>query len=527
MLALHRIMSVALVSQMLVVAPVSVLANQCNGFYSSIPQSRSVRASIPELIAAKFKAEPHGYPDLLISDVLMGELAHLQKDYQEMIEVLSTKDKRENSVTYVLESTNNVLAELARVSRQLDVELGKEKRRDESAISSLSKDLERCQANVMQCRANLPLSIRDSAQKINEATQLVAQLNERASEVERIIRNPVEMQSIPLGLHESMTRMLGSHKELIARYVDGLNKALTIFKESELLLRGLAPELVAAEYDIAMLQSKGAHVKDALAIASSSKSGQIAKTSSGYPNFAKLFEKPVKDTAFGRLLRAGLENFKFGSTFYRTSRPHSYDSIDFLMKQLESIKKVAPGLERRASAREVREFILSILRNPKALTAKDSDGMNGYLLKFVGSEIRVSYDTKEMDGIHENAGDGKKMIFNFNYLKSDLHLPLMFIEGNGPHLFKESLIWLAETIESVRDEVSNSPRSFRSYFSTDRNQHITSLNNLAKIYRDAAKDGNFITQEAQLLDYNDKEISGVFVGWEDRDRFVVKSTYEF
>lgn len=473
---LKHTLSVALASQLLFLS--SGQANMCVDFYAV--QARAQRPSVSELLAAKLRAEPNGYPDFLISEVLRSELVELQNAYLEMIEVLSTKGKP-NSVTWVLESTNSTLAELGRISKLLEKELRKESRRDENAIASLSRDLQRCSGNIAACSANLPQAITDSARRIREATNLVTQLNERANDVERLLSTPEGLQSIPKELHDSVQMALESHKGLIANYVVGIEAALTLFRNSEILLRKLAPDLVAAEYEIALLQAKGAHIKDTLALAPNHKAGKIS-SATGYPNFAKLFDQPRSDGIVSSHLA------------------DSVGKIDLLrvMNNLRNLKKLNPNMETRPSAVEIREIILKFLRN-RELVMSHELRKEGIL---PGRHFTIGYVAR---------GSGNVVGYGITSFR-DIWLLLLFVKGNGPHLFKENLNWMIETIEAVRSEVQNEPRSIRSYLSINRAIYIRSLEQYAKTYRDLLEDSSrLIGLEASLSEYQNQEIVGILI----------------
>ncbi|MBL7546019.1 MAG: hypothetical protein JNL11_19525 [Bdellovibrionaceae bacterium] len=486
------ILPMVLVSQLLSAS--LGLASECKNFYSA--QVHVVRPSVSEQIAARFRAEPNSFPELLVSEVLRGELAELQNEYLGMIEILSTKG-RQNKITWVLETTENTLAELGRVSKLLTVELEKRKHRDEGAITSLSKELQRCSQNITACSANLPQAITEAVQKISKATMLVSQLSERADDVGRILNSPDGLQSIPPELRGSVSMALEQHKQLVAKYINGIDAALTLFRQSEMLLRRLAPDLAAAEYEIARLQAIGADIKDALLLTPKSTPESIQRVAMSYPNFAKLFEQPnVKKTVFGELVEMGIDRYGFDKPFNIYTVYEGDYLLHRILLDMKAIAKANPHLEKSAHANEVKEFILKILRDPILVTGLDQN-------RFARSDITVTF-------LKHNPAGG----FNYNYLVSGLHLPLLLIKGNGPQLFQENLIWLAETIESVKDEIQKAPRPWKSYLSFHRGarEHIKRLERLARIYKSVSRDEAFIRERAELLDDKESEILGVALG---------------
>ncbi|MBL7544065.1 MAG: hypothetical protein JNL11_09620 [Bdellovibrionaceae bacterium] len=468
-------------------------ASECKNFYSV--QVRVVRPSVSEQIAARFRAEPNSFPELLVSEVLRSELAELQNEYLGMIEILSTKG-RHNKITWVLETTESTLAELGRVSKLLTVELAKSKHRDEGAITSLSKELQRCSQNITACSANLPQAITEAVQKISKATMLVSQLSERADDVGRILSSPDGIQSIPFEMRGSVSMALESHKQLVAKYIIEINSALMLFKQSEMLLKRFATELAAAEYNIAFLQASGARIEDALLLTPKSTPESIQRMAMSYPNFAKLFEQPAQKTVFGELMAMGIDRYELDQPFYTAYFPENSFILHRMLKDMKAIAEVKPHLGNFVQANDVKEFILKILRDPILVTSLNEN-------RFTKHE-KLTYALKQTpEGLQE---------FNFHYINSGLHLPLLLIRGNGPQLFQENLIWLAETIESVKNEIQKTPRSWKSYFSQQRVQHIKILERLAEIYKSAAKDENFFHQQAALLKYKDLEILGVNLG---------------
>ncbi|MBL7543746.1 MAG: hypothetical protein JNL11_08005 [Bdellovibrionaceae bacterium] len=490
------ILWVVLASQILTVS--LGFANECRQFYDT--HAPALRPSVSEQIAARLKAEPHSYHELLVSDVLSSELVELRNEYSGILEILSTKGKT-NPITWVLESTGNTLAELGRISKSLDLELGKDKHRDENAIITLSRDLQRCSQNVMTCKENLPQAIAEAGQKINKATKLISQLNERANDVETILNSPDGMQSIPLEMHSSVKMALDSHRHLIANYILQIDSALKNFKQFETTLRMFAPELTAAEYEIAILQSKGAHIDDALALApnSSSNSKSAHRLTTGYSNFAKLFEQPGKKTAFGEMVAVGWTLEKLKKNFDASKTYVLYK----ILQDMKVIKNLEPNLEDGAQASEVKKFILEILRDPNLMATLKEKRI------FANTELYMTYTFKQKPELKA---------FNFNYIKKqELHLILMLIKGNGPQLFHENLIWLAETIESVKDEIEKAPRLGSRYFSMlfSRNHrlHIQALEEAARDYREAAAEENFMYHRASLLEYKDLEVSEVYTSW--------------
>ncbi|MBL7544066.1 MAG: hypothetical protein JNL11_09625 [Bdellovibrionaceae bacterium] len=455
----------------------SSFAKECLHFYTTTAVAR--RPPVSERIAAKMKSTPNALAELLISDVLKDDIADLQSNYLAMIEGLSTKG-RTNPITWVLESTNATLTELRRISKSIEEESLKGKQ-NEVTMTSLAQDLQRCSSNIATCKANLLPAIENSARRIREAMTLVSQLSERVQDVERLLNEPGAMSEIPSQLHEPALRGLQAHRQLISNYILGIEATLAFFKNSELVLKNMAPELVAAENEIVVLQSIVTSVK--------SKSKIFVEAVGGYPKFAKLFEAPVQETAFGSLVKMWTEQYRGhepGTRIYL-----SESNFFKMMQDIETKIQIHPHLKRYAHASEVKALILKILRDPQLLKHHE---------QFAPAPFSVNYLLK-----------GGKMLEYNTFWWADLHLPLMFIEGNGPHLYKENLVWLYETIEAVKVEIQNKPKSWKDYFSKEQQRHLKNLQHLADTYRNELEQDHFNTLYLSRKKYSASEVTGIFI----------------
>lgn len=499
-------LSIAVASLLWVVKP--AFANQCIDFYS-IQNNRSERALVSEVIAAKLRDKPNGHTDFIISEILKDDLVNLQNSYTEMIEILSTKGKT-NPVTWALESANHTLAELMRVSKLLDTELDKKKRQDRDLISLLSGDLHRCSGNISTCKANLLPALEDSVRRINEAVHLVSQLNERAADIELSINTQGSMPSLTPEQRQSINRALQNQKQVIENYVRGVDAALTLFKRSEALLKDLVPELENALREVARLREKGAVLKP--------KAEELIDVyRDKYPNFAKLFDQPVKASAFGQLMplwlaqltknKAAISNQTIFSenSSWSTERNYAHltDSLLYaMMRDMEERRRYMPHLESRANARDVMTFILQILRDPVVMLS----GKNSFI-------------TGQFSVVHSTGGDKKAAYDHSGPWWSDLHVPLVFVNGYGSHMIGESAAWLADTIGAVRDEVQGAPKKWTHFLANDQKRYIKRLEYLERTYQDIAEREKNREKTSEAVE----EISGVIISTE----FPSKNSYEY
>ncbi len=279
-------------------ASCSLIANplSCIAFYS-----QAVTVPLAQKIAAQIEANPHSYPEFLITEALKKEILDVTTDYQGVFENISAEGKL-NSIKLSLNTIPEVIARFDKISTKLSKALLKENENKKS-ISELSTELATCQKNFNSCQANIHLSLEQAKKNIVNANSLSVHLETKASEIENLLHSQTGVFSeLPPAVVNSLTVAKGHFSTVLRSYKATIDAAVLHFTEFENQLRALIPEMGRVELDLALLQSRGAKIEGALELTTPVEIQRVTPETI-LPDIAKFADESIMHRAFGKLTR--------------------------------------------------------------------------------------------------------------------------------------------------------------------------------------------------------------------------------